>query len=103
MRSIMRRVAAISAGPRSPRPRGRRAFSLSGLRSAIGYAFAAVGVAVVAATAGGGKPRARARARPRDRRQQPGFRGNCDVTRAARFEPSLGAERSRRLLAPLHA
>src|SRR3954451_22986653 len=33
MRSSMRRVAAISAGPRSTRPRGRRAFSLSGLRS----------------------------------------------------------------------
>src|SRR5689334_3960689 len=61
----MRRVAAISAGPRSARPRGRRAFSLLDFSdfSAIGPPAMTIG-AVVAATPLGGKQALQGAARP---------------------------------------
>src|SRR3954451_3818692 len=51
----MRRVAAISAGPRSPRPRGRRALSLLDLSDLSAIIAQPRGARLVAAAPGSGK------------------------------------------------
>src|SRR5580700_6952600 len=96
MVSSMRRVAAISAGPRSASPRGRRALSLLVLSGLLGLSAISVYIAtvrLVAAALWCGK-RAAKKSEP--------SKGVIDHVIGADRAIKRHSQRSRSLLAPVH-